>query len=319
MNLIVTSAGRRNQLIECFREDAGRLGIPLRVLAADQHPECSPACLQADARFVVPQCTDAGYVPRLLEICAENEVGMLVPTIDPELVVLSAHQAEFAAIGTHVIVSQRDVVALCQDKFGTAKRLASAGIPTPKTLSLADYLRDPSALPQPVIAKPNSGSASVGIVRPRQPDELADLNPEEYIVQELRQGREYTVNVFFDRAGRLHCAIPHERVEVRAGEVSKGVTRRMPGLEDAAQKLEAALPGARGPLCFQAIVARSGEIAVFEINGRFGGGFPLAHRAGARMSQWLLEEVNGLPLSAHNAWRPGVRMMRYDAAVFVDE
>ncbi len=319
MNLIVTSAGRRNHLIECFREDAVRLGIPLRVLAADHLPESSPACLQADARFAVPPCTDPGYVPRLLEICADQEVSLLIPTIDPELVVLAEQRAKFAALGTHVVVSMPDVVALCQDKLGTAARLVAAGIPTPQTLTLADYLRDPSALPQPVIAKPNSGSASVGIVRPQHPSALADLHPEGYIVQELWQGREYTVNVFFDRAGRLHCAVPHERLEVRAGEVSKGVTERIPALEDAAQKLAAALPGARGPLCFQAIIAPSGEIAVFEINGRFGGGFPLSHRAGARMSQWLLEEACGRPLSAHNDWRAGVMMLRYDAAVFVDE
>ena len=33
MNLLITSAGRRNQLIECFRQDAAALGLPLRVLA----------------------------------------------------------------------------------------------------------------------------------------------------------------------------------------------------------------------------------------------------------------------------------------------
>ena len=83
--------------------------------------------------------------------------------------------------------------------------------------------------------------------------------------------------------------------------------------------LAAVLPGAVGPLCFQAIVKESGEVAVFEINARFGGGFPLAHRAGARVSQWLLEEVCGLPLSAENDWRAGVTMLRYDAAIFFDE
>jgi carbamoyl-phosphate synthase large subunit len=156
-------------------------------------------------------------------------------------------------------------------------------------------------------------------VRPRHPQELADLAGKSYIVQELWQGREYTVNVFFDRAGRLHCAVPHERVEVRAGEVSKGVTRRIATLAQAARQLPDILPGAAGPLCFQAIVAKSGAAAVFEINARFGGGYPLAHRAGARMSQWLLEEACGLPLSVSDEWREGVTMLRYDTAVFLDE
>jgi carbamoyl-phosphate synthase large subunit len=319
MNLLVTSAGRRNQLIACFREDAAQLALPLRVLAVDHYPESSPACLQADARFAVPHCTDAGYAPRLLDLCAKHEVGLLVPTIDPELRVLSAHREAFAAIGTHVVVSAPEVVALCQHKQRSAERLAAAGIATPKTLGLADYLRDPAQLRDPVIAKPNGGSASLGIVRPGHPGELAALDPRGYIVQELWQGREYTVNVFFDRTGHLHCAVPHERLEVRAGEVSKGVTRRLASLAKVAWQLPELLPGASGPLCFQAIVTASGETVVFEINARFGGGYPLAHRAGARMSQWLLEEAAGLPLSAHDDWREGVTMLRYDTAIFVDE
>ncbi len=318
MNLIITSAGRRNHLIDCFRTDATSLGISLRVLAADYHPESSPACLQADARFAVPHCSDPEFVPRLVEICRENDVSLLVPTIDPELLVLSQHQKDFATIGTRVAVSTPEVVALCQDKQATAACLAAAGIMTPKTVSLAAYLQDPTQLRTLVVAKPKNGSASFGIVRPKDPRELSGLDPERYIVQELWQGREFTVNVFFDRAGVLRCAVPHERLEVRAGEVSKGVTRHVPMLEDAARKLSSALPGAFGPLCFQAILAESGEAAVFEVNARFGGGFPLAHRAGAHFSRWLLEDAGGLPLSANNDWKAGVTMLRYDAAVFLE-
>jgi carbamoyl-phosphate synthase large subunit len=187
-------------------------------------------------------------------------------------------------------------------------------------MPLAEYLREPQSLSWPVIAKPNAGSASVGIIRPT---ELSDLNRlaavDAYIVQELWQGREYTVNVFFDAAGRLRCAVPHRRIEVRAGEVSKGRTERVPALSEAASKLPAILPGGRGPMCFQAVVRDGGEYAVFEMNARFGGGYPLAHRAGARMSQWLLEELTGRTCSACDDWREGVTMLRYDAAVFVDE
>jgi len=88
---------------------------------------------------------------------------------------------------------------------------------------------------------------------------------------------------------------------------------------EAARKIAAALPGARGPLCFQAIVREDGEYAVFEINARFGGGYPLAHRAGATFSKWLLEEAAGLSCSAHDDWKAGVTMLRYDAAVFLDD
>ena len=40
------------------------------------------------------------------------------------------------------------------------------------------------------------------------------------------------------------------------------------------------------------------------------------NQAGATFTRWLLEEVSGLPVSAHDNWREGLLMLRYDAAVF---
>lgn len=316
--LLLTSAGRRNQLLGCFRSDAKALGLHLHISAADLRPEWSPACQQADAMHTVPRCTMPEYGPALLEVCRAQQIDLLVPTIDPELNALSRHAAQFSAIGTRVVISSPDVVALGNDKLATAERLLAANVPAPKTVTLVEYRANPACLKGPAIAKPNAGSASVGIVRPQMPSDLDGLPEAGYIVQELWQGVEYTVNMFFDQGGRLCCAVPHRRIEVRSGEVAKGRTERVPQLMEAAEKIAKALPGARGPLCFQAIVTDSGDYAVFEINARFGGGYPLAHRAGARFSQWLLEEVAGLPSSANNEWKEGVIMLRYDDAVFID-
>ena len=66
-------------------------------------------------------------------------------------------------------------------------------------------------------------------------------------------------------------------------------------------------------------MTEGGEFAVFEINAQFGGGYPLAHHAGARFSQWLLEEMADLPSTASTLWKEGVAMLRYDTAVFVND
>ncbi|MBX3739271.1 MAG: ATP-grasp domain-containing protein [Candidatus Didemnitutus sp.] len=284
-------------------------------------PRLSPACQEADAAFTVPRCISPDYIDRLLAICAEERVSLLVPTIDPELAVLARSTERFAAVGTRVVVSSPDVVALANDKESTARVLKSAGVPVPETMPFDSWRARPESLGWPVLLKPIAGSASVGIRRLQHAGELASVPAvlPAFIAQECAVGREYTVNVFFSPAGQLQCAVPHERLEVRSGEVSKGRTVALRCLMDAAEQLAGALTGARGPLCFQAIVRDDGSFAVFEINARFGGGFPLAHQAGARFTKWLLEESLGRAPSYSREWRAGVTMLRYDAAVFLHE
>ncbi len=316
MNILITSAGRRNQLLECFRQSAARLKLPLRILAADLNPEMSSACQSADACFKVPACGEDGYVDALIELCVREKVVLLVPTIDPELAPLSRAIDRFKKIGTTVVISDEATVALAGDKLATAQQLVAAGVPTPKSVRLADYLKTPATLSGPLIAKPLNGSSSVGIVFATGIDELKTLAADRYVVQERWVGEEFTVNMFFNSAGKWITAVPHERIQVRSGEVSKGRTCRHPQLLAIAQQIAGLLTGARGPLCFQAIVRPDGTLCVFEINARFGGGYPLAHQAGATFSQWLLEEVAGLPSTASNQWQEGVLMLRYDSAVF---
>jgi carbamoyl-phosphate synthase large subunit len=315
--ILISSAGRRVELIRCFRDGAAHLGIDLRVIAVDVDPAMSAACQIADVAMRVPRCDRAEFVDELLRICLRHDVDLIVPTIDPELEPLSAQAARFREIGVEVAVAAPEVVRLARDKLRTAHFLASRGVPAPRSGRLDEVMADPNAWPWPLMIKPRAGSSSVGIRVVSAPERLAELGASpDYLAQELLQGEEYTVNLFFDATGRLRCAIPHLRCEVRAGEVAKGITRRHPELEAIARALGETLPGARGALCFQAIVDAAGRAVVFELNARFGGGYPLAHRAGACFAQWLLEETTGRPSSAHNHWQDGVLMLRYDHAIF---
>jgi carbamoyl-phosphate synthase large subunit len=166
------------------------------------------------------------------------------------------------------------------------------------------------------MVKPSSGSSSRGIAIVSGPSELPENPREPMVVQQLLTGPEYTVNIFIDAAGQLRSVVPHRRLRVRAGEVEKGRTERNSMFERLAEGVLRALPQARGALCFQAIIDREAGARVFEINARFGGGYPLAHEAGATFTRWLLEEAFDLPSTAHSNWRDGVLMVRYDAAVF---
>jgi carbamoyl-phosphate synthase large subunit len=314
--LLLTSAGRRVGLLECFRRSAEALNLRLEILACDIDPHLSAACRIADKSFEVPRCDDPGYADRIAEIVGSEGVGLIVPTIDPELGVLAEASDMLAEIGARVHVSPPAVVKIAADKLLTIHALAAAGVPVPQTWPLEAVETINGRATWPMLVKPRWGSASRGIGIVLDPDDLPKQTVEPIVIQELLKGPEYTVNMFIDSGGNLRSVVPHRRLRVRAGEVEKGRTERVAEFEDIAQRVFAALPNARGALCFQLIVDAVAGAKVFEINARFGGGYPLAHNAGATFTQWLIEETFGLALTANANWRDGVVMIRYDAAVF---
>lgn len=310
--VLISSAGRRAALLGAFRE-AGAGAVH----ACDLNPDLSAACRLADTAHTVPRCDAPGFVEAVEAIVRDNGIRLVVPTIDTELPAYAEAAGRFAALGARVHVSDPATIAVVRDKQLTMQVLGAAGVPVPETRTEAELRADPQALGWPVFAKPSGGSASRGLAVYRSADELPEGFPEPMIFQTRLSGPEYTVNIFVDQAGELRCAIPHLRLQTRAGEVEKGRTERRADLAAIARKVAAALPGARGVLCFQVIDDPRHGPCVFEVNARFGGGYPLAHQAGARFADWLLDEIEGRPCRAHDGWREGVTMLRYDDAVFL--
>ncbi len=325
VTVLISSAGRRVELLRGFRRALEAVGAaPGRVLATD----CSwysSAFHDADEAFLVPRLDDPAFVPRLLELCVKHHVDLIVPTIDTEMPVWVAHRDQFDEIGTTIALSHGDVVAIAADKQRTHDWLVTQGLPTVEQTTPAAALADPDAWTFPLIAKPRFGSAGLGVGLVHDAEELALVARRghelgELVVQRVAPGVEHTIDVLADRAGRCVCAVPRRRIEVRAGEVSKGVTMRSAVLEDLASRVCEALPGAYGALNVQVFVDDPEHLAVIEINARYGGGFPLSLEAGADFPRWMLEELLGLPSTASpDGWRAGLVMLRYDAAVFVDE
>jgi carbamoyl-phosphate synthase large subunit len=317
--ILLSSAGRRGALVGILRRTLADLGLEGDVVAADVSP-LSAAFHLADHGVVVPPHVDPDFVEVLLATCERHAVRLLVPTHDGELPVLAAARDRFAAIGTTVSVSAPATVAIGRDKVRTSAWLVANGFPTVRQASVADVVADPAAWAWPLIVKPREGSAGIGVGRVTDPSALAGHvvhDGVDLVVQQLAPGVEHTVDVLVNRAGACVGAVPRRRLEVRAGEVSKGVTVRLPALEALARAVAEALPGAYGVLNVQVFVDGDGAMRVIEINARYGGGFPLADEAGARFTRWSLEEVLGLPSTVTDDWREGRVMLRYDDAVFV--
>ena len=155
------------------------------------------------------------------------------------------------------------------------------GISTVRTAQAEEAHIDRSSWQLPLIAKPRRVSASMGVSTISHFSELerAVRQRNDFIVQEIAQGDEYTINLFVDRTGNCLAAVPHRRIQTRGGEVAKGVTAKNAALIELGRQIAEALPGMRGALNVQCFLSPTGDIRIIELNARFGGGYPLAHQA----------------------------------------
>ena len=227
VTVLVSSVGRRSQLIESFRQALSELGVRGRVLGVDAATEMAPAAYLVDRCFAVGRCCDPGFIDDVLKIAIEEDVCLIVPTIDTELLVYAANRQRFLEHGITVAVSAPETVRIACDKVETHRWLVENGFPTPRQGNPDEVLRSPVQWTFPLILKPRLGSASTGVLVVESLVALRELTEgrQGMIVQEIARGNEYTVNMFV-QDGRCVCAVPHRRLETRGGEVSKGITVR---------------------------------------------------------------------------------------------
>lgn len=317
-NIMLSAAGRRVSLLRLLQQSLRESGCSGGVLGMDITFN-SPAMQLADEAVVAPPYRDPACLPTLLELCQRYSLKLIIPTIDPELMFYAEYRDTFGKLGCRINVSSVETITIASDKELTHQWLVVNAFPTVKQTSIEAVLRDPARYGFPLVIKPRSGSSSIGLTVARDLEQVRGrMGETDLVVQTLARGDEYTVDVFIDSAGAPRCAVPRRRLETRGGEVSKGVTVRHRRVIELAKSIASKLPGARGVINIQIFHDPiTDELNVIEINPRFGGGYPLSHRAGAHMTRWAIEEALGIPCTAHDDWQDGLMMLRYDEAVFV--
>jgi carbamoyl-phosphate synthase large subunit len=320
VNVLLTSVGRRVELVRAFRAAYAELGIEGRILAVDVDP-LAPALGECDDVFMVPRIDEPHYVSTLVELCARERVALVLPLIDPDVPVLAAHRDALDATGARTLVLPAEAAVTVGDKLATADLLSGLGVPTPRSWT-AEAAEAAADLPFPVFVKPRFGSAGAHAHAAGDRQELAfwlERVPEP-VVQEHVPGPEVTSDVLCLEDGRAAAVVSRQRIEVRSGEVSKGVTVRDPDVIGHCVRIAEALE-ARGPITVQCLRRGDGSPAFTEVNARFGGGAPLGFAAGVRSPEWLLAQAAGREpdLPDLGAYEVGLYMTRFDVSSFLRE
>jgi carbamoyl-phosphate synthase large subunit len=319
LTVLFTCIGRRVSLLNSFRRAARQLKVNASFFGTDT-TELSSALQLCDKGFLVKPTTHAGYIKQLLTIVKDNRVKLLVPTVDLDLKLLAQNKPKFAAMGCRVLVSEPDVVDICQDKRKTYQFLLKNGFDTPVTFSVAAALSK-GKLGWPCFLKPWDGYASRGnaVVNNRKELLFFGKKVPNAICQEFVRGAEHTCDVYVDFNMKVRCVVPRKRIESRAGEVSKGQVAKHPGIMSEALRLVETLGAGPGVITLQLFLTGDDKVKFIEINPRFGGGVPLSIKAGGNFPKWILQELLGRKTNIRfDGFRDNLIMLRYDSEVWLE-
>lgn len=320
MNILLCSAGRRTKLVSYFKQELYKMGGKIAAVDCDS---TAPALQMADIAEIVPRFTDPNYIQHLIQLCKKYDIKAVLSLIDPELSLLAEHKAEFENENIKVIVSNKEVIKICFDKFLTYQFLLEHGLPAvPTYVELNELLLDleNNRLRFPLIIKPRMGSASIGISMVHSMNELLAswIDTGEMIAQPFIKGNEYGIDSYVDLLNFQATAIFCKRkIRMRAGETDKSVSVNDSGLLHLMERLINVL-GPIGPIDIDCFKTDEGYV-ISEINPRFGGGYPHAHEAGQNFVTNIINNLVGKTNKADiGNYSEGSVMIKFDDVMLLN-
>lgn len=244
----------------------------------------------------------------LTSICTSRNIDIVLPFVDPAVSIASELVFKYCP-EVFSPVSEADAADKMFDKVAAADLFEQLGLPVPTTYR-------GGAFTSKLIAKPRFGSASKGIIKIDCTSDLEAIDDTDaYLIQErIDNRREYTIDCYVSRQGRILAVSPRVREEVSGGEVVRTTTIDSAEAVSLVRKVLEAT-GLRGAVTVQLIHdLDSDRLLVMEINPRLGGGCVASVYAGADIPALIVEEALGLN-TAERLPRAGVVTTRYLADV----
>lgn len=310
-NILITSAGTRNKIIQYFR-DNNKDG---RIVATDMS-NLAPAIYEANAHYIVPRITDPNYVQNILDICKKEKIDGILSLIDPELSLLAKNFEKFKEIGVTIIGSSYDVCELSLNKIAMFNWLKANGYNCARSYLDKDKFYedlDRGSITFPVFVKPYNGSASILINKVHNKKQLEFLFEEHegLMIQEFLDGQEIGADVYIDIiSGEVVSIFTKKKLLMRAGETDKSVSFKDDKLFDLIKDF-VKKAGFKGQIDID-IFDINGEYYISEVNPRFGGGYPHAYECGVNNMKLIINNLKGKVNHNNISYRDDIYMMKYN-------
>lgn len=275
MNILISSVGRRCEIVRWFREELQKNNGKLFACDIDK---TAPALYEAHKHFIIDKDNEFDDI---IKICKENDIKYVMTLIDTQLALFTGYQEMFERNGITLIQSDRNVIQNTYDKmlcYTEYKDILSLG----KCYQTADNLNE-------YYIKQRKGSASQGV---RKTSIKMFIKYNEF-AQPAYKGQEYNVSAYFDlKEGKLKDIFMCKKLMMRAGETERALPYWDYMIYNEIKKLEN-IKGFKGNIDIDLIIEND-IIYIIDINTRFGGGYPFAHLSGKNYFKHIINDLNNM-------------------------
>ena len=305
MNILIPNIGRRGYLVAFFKRTTNFNG---KVFVSDCDNTASGLYGCNDGAFILPKPVDneEEYINSLCNLCTNKNIDVVIPVIDPEIIILAKYRKLFSKNNIFVSVSDKSVLDICYNKLLMNDFLYKNGFDVPKTYKNIESFKEAlnnNLISFPVIIKPIYGSGSVSTYFVNSIEELCALFMDGMIIQEVICGQEYGADVFNDLNGNTVRCVVKRKIAMRSGETDKSETIQYPDL----QKVLISMGRRLGHICNLDcdILEKDSHYYVIDLNPRFGGGYPATHLSGVNLLSLVCDLSEGKTLSPDFTYKSG--------------
>lgn len=285
MNILITSVSKKVLLVKKFKQVLSEFSDG-KIICADINPE-SIGLKFGDKSYITVRNTFDNFIENLLEICSKENIKLIIPTSCADVKIFSENINKFGEI--RVMVCNKETVEICQNKKKFIDFCIYNNFNVPKTYSRIDeqYL--------PLFCKPIFGKSSQNLyklVTKLDVNKFLEINREEdFIIQEMIEDEEFTIDYFGDFNGNFIDLCIRRRLEITGGEstISEIIKNEIifEKCKNIGEKLK--LIGHNNIQVF--FNEETGNLKFIEINNRFGGCSNLSLESGLNSVHYLLELI----------------------------
>lgn len=277
--LIVGGAGSLAAL-GIVRSVRRQFGDAVFIVAMDTNPRDQVAAAAfADAFVQVPMARSVKFHQALSDIAAAFPHAAYLPTNEYEIDV-AAHLAAAGELpdGMGLVMPPHAMIRLCNDKWAMHHWLLARGFPSPATVQASPDTAE--TIPGALFLKPRNGYGSKGVRPIHDTNDVAALDPEEWLIQERLSEPVVTIEALLSRADgrchsicRLRLSVDEHNVQTEARVFQDRV------LADLVERIARALP-LYGAFCLQVMASAAGDWKITDVNPRLASGTGASAAAG---------------------------------------